>query len=120
MLADTMREPAPTPRMFGRYALDEPGSILANQGETLDDYLRRIPELLFPADGKNVIPGRRRRLVRLGYIACRNDSAPSAHGLRNGALRGNLTFVEEGAEHKEQAELQHPRLTSSASSTPTT
>ncbi len=58
LLADTMRELVSyaVGCMFGRYALDEPGLILANQGETLDDYLRRIPRPLFPADEKNVIP----------------------------------------------------------------
>jgi len=42
--------------MFGRYALEEPGLILANQGETIEDYLKRIPEPSFPADEDNVIP----------------------------------------------------------------
>jgi type II restriction/modification system DNA methylase subunit YeeA len=42
--------------MFGRYALDKPGLILANQGETIEDYLKRVPEPSFPADDDNVIP----------------------------------------------------------------
>lgn len=42
--------------MFGRYALDKPGLILANQGETIADYLKQIPEPSFPADEDNVIP----------------------------------------------------------------
>lgn len=42
--------------MFGRYSLDEPGLILANQGETLEDYLARIPEPRFMPDADNVIP----------------------------------------------------------------
>ena len=42
--------------MFGRYALEEPGLILANQGETIEDYLERVPEPSFPADDDNVIP----------------------------------------------------------------
>ena len=42
--------------MFGRYSLDTPGLILANQGETLADYLARIPEPTFMPDGDNVIP----------------------------------------------------------------
>ena len=42
--------------MFGRYSLDEPGLILANQGETLADYLARIPEPIFTPDDDNVIP----------------------------------------------------------------
>ena len=42
--------------MFGRYSLDAPGLILANQGETLADYLARIPEPRFMPDEDNVIP----------------------------------------------------------------
>ena len=42
--------------MFGRYSLDEPGLILANQGETLADYLARVPEPSFLPDEDNVIP----------------------------------------------------------------
>lgn len=58
LLADTMRELVSyaVGCMFGRYALDKPGLILANQGETIEDYLRRVPEPSFPADVDNVIP----------------------------------------------------------------
>ncbi len=42
--------------MFGRYSLDAPGLILANQGETLADYLARISEPSFMPDEDNVIP----------------------------------------------------------------
>ncbi|MEW4468474.1 hypothetical protein AB1K62_11645 [Parasphingorhabdus sp. JC815] len=41
---------------FGRYSLDAPGLILANQGETLADYLARIPDPQFMPDEDNVIP----------------------------------------------------------------
>lgn len=58
LLADTMREfvSYAVGCMFGRYALEEPGLILANQGETIEDYLKRVPEPSFPADDDNVIP----------------------------------------------------------------
>ncbi|MEK8088748.1 BREX-1 system adenine-specific DNA-methyltransferase PglX [Thermithiobacillus plumbiphilus] len=58
LLADTMRELVSyaVGCMFGRYALDKPGLILANQGETIEDYLKRVPEPSFPADEDNVIP----------------------------------------------------------------
>lgn len=58
LLADTMKEfiSYAVGCMFGRYALEKPGLILANQGETLEDYLRQIPEPSFPADRDNVIP----------------------------------------------------------------
>jgi len=42
--------------MFGRYSLDKPGLILANQGERLEDYLARVPEPSFMPDEDNVIP----------------------------------------------------------------
>jgi hypothetical protein len=42
--------------MFGRYSLDAPGLILANQGEGLADYLARIPVPSFDVDADNVIP----------------------------------------------------------------
>ncbi|WP_231558885.1 BREX-1 system adenine-specific DNA-methyltransferase PglX [Paracoccus sp. PAMC 22219] len=42
--------------MFGRYSLDAPGLILANQGETLANYLARVPDPTFMPDKDNVIP----------------------------------------------------------------
>lgn len=58
LLADTMRELASyaVGCMLGRYSLDKPGLILANQGETLADYLAQVPQPSFPADDDNVIP----------------------------------------------------------------
>ena len=58
LLADTMRELVSyaVGCMFGRYALEKPGLILANQGETIEDYLKRVPEPSFQADNDNVIP----------------------------------------------------------------
>ena len=42
--------------MFGRYSLDKTGLVLANQGETLEDYLAQVSEPLFEPDEDNVIP----------------------------------------------------------------
>lgn len=46
--------------MFGRYSLDKEGLILANQGETLKDYLEKIilseAEVQFIPDEDNIIP----------------------------------------------------------------
>ena len=42
--------------MFGRYSLDEPGLILADQGATLQDYLAKVPSPTFTPDADNVIP----------------------------------------------------------------
>ena len=76
LLADTVRELVSyaVGCMFGRYALDKPGLILANQGEGIDDFRRKIfdlddtepnqqsairnqkLEIAFPPDEDNVIP----------------------------------------------------------------
>ena len=58
LCADTMKEfiSYSVGCMFGRYSLDKPGLILANQGETLADYLRLIPDPSFLPDKDNVIP----------------------------------------------------------------
>ncbi len=46
--------------MFGRYSLDKEGLILANQGETLEDYLTKVEktkdQLSFIPDDDNIIP----------------------------------------------------------------
>ena len=42
--------------IFGRYSVDEPGLILANQGDTLQDYLAKVPAPSFAPDEDNVIP----------------------------------------------------------------
>ncbi len=42
--------------MFGRYSLDEPGLILADQSATVEDYLAEVPSPTFAPDGDNVIP----------------------------------------------------------------
>ncbi|SHI29548.1 Methyltransferase domain-containing protein [Tessaracoccus bendigoensis DSM 12906] len=42
--------------MFGRYSLDEPGLILADQGATVRDYLAKVPSPTFAPDKDNVLP----------------------------------------------------------------
>ncbi|WP_334050840.1 BREX-1 system adenine-specific DNA-methyltransferase PglX [Alteromonas gracilis] len=42
--------------IFGRYSLDQEGIILANQADTMIDYLRLIPSPSFVPDEDNVIP----------------------------------------------------------------
>jgi hypothetical protein len=42
--------------MFGRYSLDEPGLILANQGDGRAEYLAKVPQPTFEPDDDNVIP----------------------------------------------------------------
>jgi len=62
LLADTMKDfiSYAVGCMFGRYSLDKPGLILANTGETLEDYLTKVnmplEALRFEPDDDNVIP----------------------------------------------------------------
>jgi type II restriction/modification system DNA methylase subunit YeeA len=58
LLADTMREflSYAVGCMFGRYSLDVPGLILANQGDGIVEYLAKIPNPTFEPDSDNVIP----------------------------------------------------------------
>jgi hypothetical protein len=42
--------------MFGRFSLDKPGLVLADQGVTLQDYLAEVPGPTFVPDTDNVIP----------------------------------------------------------------
>lgn len=54
--------------MFGRYSLDKEGLVLANQGETLEDYIKKVstpqpppagesnPAISFMPDDDNIIP----------------------------------------------------------------
>ncbi|WP_438012338.1 BREX-1 system adenine-specific DNA-methyltransferase PglX [Psychrobacter raelei] len=58
LLADTMREfiSYAVGCMFGRYSLDKPGLILANQGDDIDDYYAQIPSPTFAPDKDNVLP----------------------------------------------------------------
>ena len=42
--------------ILGRYSLDQPGLILADQASTLDDYLRSVPEPTFRPDSDGIIP----------------------------------------------------------------
>ncbi len=95
LLGDTMREfvSYAVGCMFGRYSLDAPGLILANDGEELQDYRTKVPNPAFEPDVDNVIPvldgewfaddiaARFRRFVRVTF--------GEEH------FQENLTFVEE-------------------------
>ncbi len=58
LLSDTMKDliSYAVGCMFGRFALEKPGLVLAHQGGTKADYLGYITNPSFPADDDNVIP----------------------------------------------------------------
>lgn len=58
LLSDTMQEfiHYAVGCMFGRYSIDKPSLILANQGDTIAEYNAQVPNSRFEADEDNVIP----------------------------------------------------------------
>jgi type II restriction/modification system DNA methylase subunit YeeA len=67
--------------MFGRYSLDKPGLILANHGDTLQDYTEKVQAPTFTPDEDNIIPvlegewfsddivGRFREFIKVAFSA---------------------------------------------------
>lgn len=108
LLADTMRELVSyaVGCMFGRYSLDKPGLVLANQGDALANYLSQVPEPRFMPDDDNVIPlldgewfaddvtGRFRQFLRVAFGEAHYEDnlafieqALNVKGKRNYSLR---------------------------------
>ena len=83
--------------MFGRYSLDKEGLILANQGETLEDYLRVITAdgIQFPTflpDADNIIPVLDDEWFEDDIVSRFKEFLKVTFGKEN--LEKNLAFVE--------------------------
>ncbi len=83
--------------MFGRYSLDKEGLILANQGETLKEYLIKVAknkeELNFIADEDNVIPVLDDEWFEDDIVARFHSFLKASFGEKE--FQKNLAFVEE-------------------------
>jgi len=79
--------------MFGRYSLDKPGLILANQGETLDDYLIQVPNPSFMPDKDNVIPILEGEWFVDDIVSCLCEFLKVAFGAEK--YSENISFIEE-------------------------
>lgn len=83
--------------MFGRYSLDKEGLILANQGETLEDYLQKVSksedQLNFQPDEDNVIPVLDEEWFEDDIVATFYRFLRISFGEEN--FKKNLSFVEE-------------------------
>ena len=79
--------------MFGRYSLDKEGLILANAGETLEDYLHQAPEPSFLPDADNVIPILAGEWFEDDIAGRFKDFLKVTFGEEN--FEENLTFMEE-------------------------
>lgn len=83
--------------MFGRYSLDKEGLILANQGESLQDYLAKIGksenEVSFLPDDDNIIPVLDDEWFEDDIVGRFHAFLKASFGEKN--FRKNLDFVEE-------------------------
>ena len=83
--------------MFGRYSLDKEGLILANQGETLEDYIAKVgvaeEELQFVPDEDNIIPILDDEWFKDDMVGLFNAFLKRSFGKDN--FEQNLAFVEE-------------------------
>tara|TARA_R110000744_G_scaffold2614_2_gene10408 strand:- start:9214 stop:12720 length:3507 start_codon:yes stop_codon:yes gene_type:complete len=83
--------------MFGRYSLDKTGLILANQGETLEDYLKTVAlsadEVSFLPDDDNVIPILDNEWFEDDIVNRFYDFLKATFGRQN--FDKNLAFVED-------------------------
>jgi type II restriction/modification system DNA methylase subunit YeeA len=84
--------------MFGRYSLDKEGLVLANQGETLEDYLKKIGASTplinqFMPDADNIIPVLEEDWFEDDIVGRFNAFLKASFGEAN--FQKNLAFVEE-------------------------
>lgn len=83
--------------MFGRYSLDKEGLILANQGDTLNEYLTKVAknkeELSFMPDEDNVIPVLDDEWFEDDIVARFHSFLKASFGEKE--FQKNLAFVEE-------------------------
>lgn len=79
--------------MFGRYSLDEPGLILASQGETLDDYHARVLNPSFEPDADNVIPVTETDCFEDDIVTRFRRFLEAAFGKEN--LATNIAYIEQ-------------------------
>ncbi len=78
--------------IFGRYSLDAPGLILANEGEAIEDYMACVPQPSFAPDRDNVIPVLDADWFADDIVIRVRDFLRVTFG--EGKFRENLAFVE--------------------------
>jgi hypothetical protein len=83
--------------MFGRYSLDKEGLLLANQGETLEDYLKKVGknkgDITFLPDADNIIPVLDDEWFEDDVVGRFHAFLKATFGTAN--FEKNLAFVEE-------------------------
>lgn len=79
--------------ILGRYSLDEPGLILADQGSTLDHYLRSVPEPTFRPDSDGIIPVTDGEWFEDDIVTRFRDFLAAAFGREH--LEANVRYIED-------------------------
>lgn len=77
--------------MFGRYSLDKDGLVLANQGDTLSDYLAQVPDPTYMPDEDNVLPITDEEYFDDDIVGCLVEWVRAAYGEET--LEENLRFM---------------------------
>lgn len=90
--------------IMGRYSLDKPGLVLANQGDGLDEYLAQVPDPSFMPDEDGIIPLTDVEYFHDDAVGLFCDFLKAAYGPET--LEENLRFVADalgGGENPRQA-----------------
>ncbi|EHQ35641.1 BREX-1 system adenine-specific DNA-methyltransferase PglX [Methanoplanus limicola] len=116
LLADTMKEliSYAVGCMFGRYSVDKPGLILANQGEAIKDYLEKVPVPSFMPDDDNIIPVLDDEYFTDDIVTRFKEFLKVAFGPEN--LSQNFDFIAGGLSGKGSLNQAHGSGSGSASS----
>lgn len=77
--------------IMGRYSLDKPGLVLANQGDGLDEYLAQVPEPTLTPDEDGIIPLTDVEYFHDDAVGLFCDFLKAAYGAE--ILEENLQFV---------------------------
>ncbi|MBR3314869.1 MAG: BREX-1 system adenine-specific DNA-methyltransferase PglX [Atopobiaceae bacterium] len=77
--------------MFGRYSLDKPGLVLANQGDGLPEYLAQVPHPRYLPDGDGILPITDDEYFEDDIVAMFCEFLKAAYGAET--LEENLQFV---------------------------
>ena len=77
--------------MFGRYSLDKPGLVLANQGDGLEEYLARVPHPRYMPDEDGILPITDDEYFEDDIVSMFSEFLRAAYGPET--LEENLQFV---------------------------
>ena len=100
LVSDTMKEfiSYAVGCMFGRYALDKPGLILANQGETLADFVRKVCSGECVVDSKGENNGNSQELQGVNRLAEGNEPGGTGLSGKQTISQGRIVRADESGQ----------------------